>query len=138
MDSNLPVRVQYAEDFRRNGDLFSSLNFTTASGNGARFIPVEAFATMGVEAEMPRLTRYNSRTVNTVSGYVHDSAFPLDATSEVLTDLEEAGFSLPAGYTLELGGNAEQEGDTVGNLARLLPVIVVLMVSIIVLTFRSV
>ncbi|MEM6313644.1 MAG: efflux RND transporter permease subunit, partial [Planctomycetota bacterium] len=45
---------------------------------------------------------------------------------------------LPPGYSMVEGGEAEQSGDSQGNLAAFAPAILVTMLALLVLTFRSV
>ncbi|NEP63597.1 MAG: efflux RND transporter permease subunit, partial [Symploca sp. SIO2G7] len=51
--------------------------------------------------------------------------------------LDEQGFTLPAGYRLSYGGEADARGSAVGNLLSTVGVLVVLMTATLVLSFNS-
>ena len=55
----------------------------------------------------------------------------------ILEEAENSGFVLPPGYTIGFGGEAEQSGDSQGNLASFAPAIVLILVATLILTFRS-
>ena len=76
--------------------------------------------------------------MNQILGFAKPDVLAIDITDEVLAKLDDEGFLLPPGYTLELGGEAENRDDAVGNLFLYLPVIIVLTVATLILTFRSV
>jgi multidrug efflux pump subunit AcrB len=134
----IPVRVRYDDAFRRDVESLASVWLTQNSGGESRWLPLEIVGDLEMRPETAALTRENSQQINTISGYTTGDALPIDVTNEVLAELEANGFGLPDGYRLELGGNAEQEGEAVGNLGKFLPVLVVLMVALVILTFRSV
>lgn len=134
----VPVRVRYADGFRSSADSIAAANLTPDSIGTAEFIPLEAIAELQLRTERSSLARFNGRLVNTISGFTIPGALPIEVTREVLELADAAGFELPSGVELEIGGNAEQEGDAVDNLGRFLPVLVVLIVALIILTFRSI
>jgi multidrug efflux pump subunit AcrB len=84
------------------------------------------------------ITRFDGVRCNIIRGYPRNDALPIEVARSVTTDLEESGFRLPAGYSVELGGNTENEREAVGNLTLYLPVLLILMASTLILTFRSV
>jgi multidrug efflux pump subunit AcrB len=75
---------------------------------------------------------------NVIRGYVRNDALAIDVAQRVVADLERDGFQLPAGYSLTLGGDTEEQADAIGKLALYLPVIGVLMLATLVLSFGSV
>jgi multidrug efflux pump subunit AcrB len=131
----LPVRVRFKNDFRESMTRFASLKLV--AGSEQDFVPLDALGTADLVPEPPALSRYNSQRVNMVSGYVAAGALPLEVTREVLAQAEAQNI-FPDTVRLGIGGNAQQQGEAVGNLARFLPVLVVLMVAVLILTFRSV
>lgn len=56
----------------------------------------------------------------------------------MLDELEAAGFELPAGYRMELGGAMEQDAEAKGDLMLYVPLLVTLTIATLVMAFRSV
>jgi multidrug efflux pump subunit AcrB len=68
---------------------------------------------------------------------VAPGTLPIEVTRAVLTELEASGFTMDPGYRLEVAGNSEEQARAVGQLATFLPVLVLLMIATLVLTFSS-
>lgn len=131
----LPVRIRYSTE--RRGDLahISSTNYINPEGS---IVPLTAIGEMNLKPALGSITRFDGIRINSVQGYTRNGALPIDVTNEVLETLEKEGFELPSGYKLELGGAVEQDSEAVGNLATYAPILVTMMITVLVLTFRSV
>ena len=84
------------------------------------------------------MTRKDGRRCNVIEGYVTNDALPIAVTADVLAELAADGFAPPPGYSLESGGDSEEEGEAVAKLARYLPVLLTLTAATLILAFRSV
>ncbi len=135
--SAVPVRVRLAD---RNRETIADLAAVTLSAPAVdgRLLPLEALGELRPVAQAGTLVRRNGQRVNTVQAWVRFDALPIGATSSVQARLAEMGFRLPEGYRLEIGGESEQQGDSVGDLFKFLPILIVLGVATLILTFRSV
>ncbi len=131
----LPVRVRHDGQGQTTFARLASTNFPTAAGS---FVPLESIGTISLQPTEPGITHYDGRRVNTIEAYTRDGALAIDVGKEVLDELRAGGFELPPGYALGLGGEAEQSGDSQGNLATYAPAIVLAMIATLILTFRSV
>ena len=120
----------------RRDDL-ASIASTNLVGGGDDWVPLAGLGDWELRPELGSITRWKGRRTNIVKGFTADGALPIDITQEILDGLEAQGFALPAGYSLELGGYAEADSDATGNLALYIPVLATLMVSVLILTFRS-
>lgn len=100
-------------------------------------VPLSAVATFDLSPESPTLARRNGVRVNTVQAFLR----PYTLIAESLTDfrrrLDESNFRLPEGYGLEFGGEAEQRGEAMGNLALFAFPLFVVMAGTIILSFNS-
>lgn len=136
---SLPVRVRHAGiDRDQPGDL-RKLNLVTTDERGQpSWTPVTALASLELRPEQGGITRRDGQRVNEILGYAKPDVLAIDITEDVLAKLDAEGFELPPGYQLELGGEAENRNEAVGNLMLYLPVIITLTVATLILTFRSV
>ncbi|MCG8651515.1 MAG: efflux RND transporter permease subunit, partial [Pirellulales bacterium] len=83
------------------------------------------------------IPRFNGQRMNEVQGYVQAGVLPATVVTELKTLLEQAGFELPPGYSMEWGGEAAKRNDAVGNLMANVGLLMVMMVATLVLSFAS-
>ncbi|MEM1109060.1 MAG: efflux RND transporter permease subunit [Planctomycetota bacterium] len=132
----MPVRVRFAEDRRVSlEDVASSPLVVPGTGE---WVNASALGRFELRPELGGIARFDGRRTNTVSAYTRSGSLPIDISNEVLGKLEQQGFVLPAGYGLTLGGASEQSSEANANLARYAPILVVMMIATLILTFRSV
>jgi multidrug efflux pump subunit AcrB len=139
--AQLDVRVRYDDAAR--GDLAAMASAPIvrdppADPGAPEWTPLPALGAFELRPETPALARYDRLRVNTVEGYVVNEGLPITIGNEVLAGLEAAGFALPPGYELEIGGAAEQNTEAIANLLLYVPALVVLMIGSLILIFRSV
>lgn len=130
----LPVRVRFA-DYQR-GEVAALANMSLANGRGES-VSLQALADLELVAEASAVTRRDGERTNYIEGYINHDALPMEINRSFLARLEDSGFTLPAGYALEVGGDAEKQADAIANLKLYLPVLLTLMVATLVLSFRS-
>lgn len=133
----LPVRVRFSSENRENFDDLRSVNFITPD-NRTGWLPLNAIGELELFPASGGITRRNGERVNIIRGYTRNEALPIEVTEAVMENIQANQFFLPEGYRLELGGDTENQSEAVGNLMLYLPVLMVLTVSILILSFRSV
>jgi multidrug efflux pump subunit AcrB len=131
----LPIRVRAGAEDRAEPGTIADLRVVGAAGAK---IPLRSLGSFDLRPEPGTVTRRNGERVNTVRGYAASGALPIDITRDVRSGLEASGFQLPVGYRMEIGGEAENQGNAVGNLMLYLPVLLVLTIAVLILSFRSV
>lgn len=131
---DIPVRVVLADDrIDQPDDLLDSW----FAVDGA-ILPLGAISDLTLEPELASVFRRNGQRTNVISAYVVADALPPDVTQATLTALTEAGWAPPPGYRLEVGGDSEESSKATGNLATFAPVLGLLMLTSLILAFRSV
>jgi multidrug efflux pump subunit AcrB len=130
----VPVRVRYPDEGRRELARIADLRVV---GEGGVAVPLRALGEFQLRPETGAITRRSGERMNWIFAYVESGALAIDVTEEILADWEAGGEALPAGYRLEVGGEAENQGDAVGQLILYLPVILVVTAAVLVLSFRS-
>ncbi len=133
--TELPVRVRYPTSERADFDALLGHRFIAPSG---QWVPLAGLGDLELEPASGGITRRNSERVNIVRGYTRNGALPIEVTKAVTEAVERSDLVLPAGYRLEVGGDSENQSEAVGNLTLYLPVLGLLTIAILVLSFRSV
>lgn len=143
----LPVRVRVGEERRGsivdlgNANLIAPTTADTAQSQDTseRYpgIPLTALGRLQVVPSETPIYRRNGERVNTVQGFVQRSVLPEEALKRVQAELERAGFQVPEGYRIEVGGDADARDETLRNLLATLGIILALTLATIVLTFGS-
>ena len=134
---SLPVRVRYAATHRDEISDIESINFPVP-GIAVKWIPLTAIGDIKLRPEQGGITRRNGERSNNILAYTADGTLPIEVTNQAISSLESNGFQLPPGYRLEIGGEAENQAEAVGNLTLYLPIIIVATIATLILTFRSV
>ncbi|MEP3930220.1 efflux RND transporter permease subunit, partial [Rhodopirellula bahusiensis] len=109
------------------GDTSSSIQLT----------PVSAFAKTKLHPESAAIPRLNRRRMNEVAAFLDAGVLPSSVQAQLEADLESNPLDLPAGYSMEFGGEASKRDDAVGNLFSTVGVLGVLMLATLVLSFSS-
>ncbi len=130
----LPVRIRYRADAR---DALDSLNAAKLVANGA-VIDAQNIGALELTPESGRISRRDSVRANKVLGYITRDALAVDVANAISVALDEAGFELPPGYSLRAVGDSDAQADAIGNLLTYLPILGMLMLATIILSFRSI
>jgi len=134
---DLPVRIRY-ENSRRD-EVADIANMRLISQqNPQDWLPLSALGEVELRPEIGGISRRDGLRNNTILGYAKPGSLPIEITNDVIARLDASGFRTPDGYTLELGGEAENQAEAVGNLTLFLPIIIVCTIALLVLTFKSV
>ncbi|MBV2358416.1 efflux RND transporter permease subunit [Thalassococcus sp. CAU 1522] len=139
----LPVRVRMGDGMRGDLRAISDMpillpDAAAVSATGAfPAVPLSELAQPVIEPAESVITRNNGIRENTIQAFIVPGVLPEEALQDVLAALEHTGFTLPAGYTLELGGDSDARSNTVGNLLASVGLIVTLTIATIALTFNS-
>ena len=135
----MPVRVRYGSEQRNQIDDLKQLNLRPVDGSGEenRWVPVSALGEFEITPELGGITRRDGIRTNKVLGFARPDALAIDIATEVQAALEAEGFTVPPGYRFTVGGESENQAEAVGNLMLYLPVIIVLTVALLVLSFRN-
>ncbi|MEM7084184.1 MAG: efflux RND transporter permease subunit [Pseudomonadota bacterium] len=133
---SLPVRVRLAANERNSVSTVGATKILTPASN--QWIPLESLGQLALTPEVSAISHYNGKRVNSIYGYLVDGAFAIDVTAKLAAALERERFVLPAGYSIQVEGDAAEQDSALGNLFIYLPVLLMLMISTLVLSFRSV
>jgi multidrug efflux pump subunit AcrB len=136
----LPVRLRITDDERGLYRHLASTQLVSRFSSEAATltnIPLGALGELRLAPARSNIARRNGERVNTVEAFVAMGVLPETVLKDLRQRLEAQGFQLPAGYTLEVGGESAKRDESVGNLLAYVGVVVTLLVVTVVLTFNS-
>ena len=136
----IPVRVRYPDSERSSFDDLAGLPLTGTGADRAGVyagIPLEQLARLELEPAASAVEHYQGRRINTISGFLMPYVLPAAALASFNERLEASGIVLPPGYAIQYGGEAEQRGESVGNLISTFVLFLLLMVAVVVLSLNS-
>jgi multidrug efflux pump len=138
----LPVRVRLSNPDRGDLNQIASLELLpeTSLQRNHNPTPLSAVSEMALQPEQAMIFRYNGQRLNTVVGFIEAGTLPSNVLKALKQRLTESGFQLPPGYSLEIGGEAAERNQAIGNLVSTVGILVFLMIATLVLllgSFRS-
>lgn len=130
----LPVRITYEASERESIEKLRAFPISLPNGEWA---PASAFGDFALAPESASITRRNGERVNIIHAYIAPWVTPIDLSNKVIAALENGAWQLPEGYRWQIGGDAEESARANASLAAHLPVLILLMITCLVLAFRS-
>jgi len=117
-------------------DLLKSLNRLVVTNSKGLKLPLEQVATLSVDYESPVLKRRNRIPYMNVNAEVV-GAQPPDVTMAIWKNLQPLIQKLPQGYQIKIAGSVEQSGIAQASIQKLMPVMILLMVTFVMLNMQS-
>lgn len=133
----LPIRVRLANTDRASLQALASLDLRPQQAQDRAFRPLSTLGTFELVPQLTQITRRNEQRVNTVQAFLQAGVLPSTVLSALQRQLQENNYQLPPGYHYEFGGEAEQQGNAMGNLLLFLPLLLLGMVIALVLSLGS-
>ncbi|WP_026957547.1 efflux RND transporter permease subunit [Aliagarivorans taiwanensis] len=131
---SLPVRVRIEDEQRARVENLGSLTLTSMVAGS---IPLASLAEVEIRPSRGEIPRRDGKRVNTVEGYLATDVLPDQVLAVFRERIANDEMVLPAGYTLEFGGEGAERNEAVGNLLASVGLIAVMLVTVIVLSFNS-
>jgi multidrug efflux pump subunit AcrB len=134
----IPIRIRVGDKFRGELAQIQSLPLFSDKliGQGVS-MPISALGDFSLKPTVAGITRENGERVNNVEAFLLPGATAIDVSGQVLKSLEDMNFSMPKGYRFTLAGDADEQQEALGQLATYAPVLLVLMITTLILSFRS-
>ena len=130
-DRTVPVRVRLPDAFRFDPNKLAGTLIRTAEG---KTLPVSAVATMERANGQGELRRENLRPMAVVSGRLEGSDLG-SAVADIQSKLD--ALKLPIGYTYEIGGQYQAQGQAFRELLMVFALAILLVFVILVTQFRA-
>ncbi|NND68230.1 MAG: efflux RND transporter permease subunit, partial [Halioglobus sp.] len=135
----VPVRVRLNAAQRRDTTDLETMNILVGSAlqPGATTTSLQAIADVNIEPGIVSIPHFNGRRVNTIGASARNGVLADTVQNDLQALLAERQFQLPPGYTMEFGGEMAERDESIGYLAASIPLIGVLLVVVLVLSFNS-
>jgi multidrug efflux pump subunit AcrB len=115
----------------------SKLSDLTITNRDGRIIPVSQIGHLEVRPEDPILRRRNRVPTITVESDIDERLQPPQVSAEVEQALKPIEATLPPGYHIEMGSNAEESAKANAALAPVFPVMLLLTMLVLIVQVRT-
>ena len=83
------------------------------------------------------IIRLDGERANPIYGYLSPFVLPAPVLADFFTRLDAAGIEVPPGYRIDIGGEAESQGEATADLMSTAIPLLILMIGSVVLAFNS-
>ncbi len=134
----VPIRIKLANENRDQiSDLQTLAMMSDELAAEQRWMPISAIGEFELVPTFASITRENGERVNKVEAFLLPGAMAIDVSNQVRQELEKIEFSLPKGYRMQMAGDADEQNAALGALTTYAPVLLVLMLTTLILSFKS-
>ncbi|MFS8124690.1 efflux RND transporter permease subunit [Rhizobium sp. BR 250] len=131
---NVPVVARSAGEIRLDPSRLADFSLISRDG---RAIPLDQIGHTEVRFEEPILKRRDRTPVITVRSDINEATQPPEVSQQVMNALQPLIASLPAGYSIEMGGNIEESIKANNALVKVFPLMIAATLIVIILQVRS-
>ena len=132
--AELDVRVRLAKQYRNDVADLATLPLVTSGGRG---VPLEELGDWELVPTATAIDRRQGERLSTVQAFLVPFTLPAGVMTDLRARLEQEGFKVPAGYQLQIGGEAEQSSKSMGNILQVFLFFALAMAIVVVLSLNS-
>ncbi len=132
----LPIRVRLP--FEQRSNLDEIRNMPIVSPLTDDWIPASSLGKFELIPDSGSISRKSGNRANVVLGYIDQDYLVIDVSNAIEQKMRETGFSVPSGYEIIVSGDSAEQAEAFDQLLTYLPVLLMLMITTIVLSFKSV
>ena len=134
----LPIRVRIDETKRSSLQELEALPLISQNVNEIGPVGTVSFGDFELEPSISGITRFNGQRINKIQAYLLPGT-PAVSVGQALRELlEDGSLNLPENYTIKMAGDADEQAQALGQLTTYAPVLLVLMLTTLILSFSSV
>lgn len=134
----IPVRVRLAGSERNSTDQIASLPIMSAQlAQNQQWVPLSALGEFELKPTLSGITRTDGVRVNRIEAFLLPNATAIDVSNQLFAMLNDGRIVLPQGYSIKMKGDADKQQEALGQLATYAPVLLVLMLATLILSFNS-
>ncbi len=133
----IPIKVRISDQQRSDLVGLAALPLATQFYDPQNpWFPVALLGEFEVMPTVSSITRKNGVRTNQIQAFLQQGVAAVSVSQQVTQAL--ADYPLPDGYYIQLGGDAGEQNRALGQLGTYLPVLLVLMLTTLILSFKSV
>ena len=133
----LDIRVRISDEKRSSLAQIDALPLISGLGQNTQVVGVGALGRLEINPSVSGITRLDGERMNKIQAYLLPTIAAVSASNQ-LRDIIESDIVLPPGYRIKMAGDADEQQQALGQLATYLPVLLVLMITALILSFGSV
>lgn len=107
------------------------------AGNSGQSVPLAAVATFRYELEQPTIWRRSRLPTITLKAGILDSVQPATVVEQLNAPIAEFTSKLPSGYSVAVGGSAEESGKGQAPIVAVVPMMLFTMATILMVQLQS-
>ncbi|WP_371193571.1 efflux RND transporter permease subunit [Glaciecola sp. SC05] len=134
----MPVRVRIDNQQRSSLSALEALPLINSQISQTGPLGVASIGHFELQPSISGITRTNGERLNKVQAYLLPGVPAVTASEKLRVALNEGKLVLPQGYRLKMAGDADEQQQALGQLATYAPVLLVLMITALILSFSSV
>jgi len=132
--AEIPVRVRVADQYRNEISDLATLPMLTTGGRG---VPLDELGRWEMIPTASAIDRRQGERISTVQAYLVPFTLPAGVLAEFREKIDAQGFELPAGYRLQIGGEAENSAESIGNIMSVFLFFAMAMAAVVILSLNS-
>jgi multidrug efflux pump len=134
----IPIRIRVGDSIRGSLAQIQSLPLLSEQlvSQGV-WMPLAALGDFSLSPTVAGITRENGVRVNNIEAFLVPGATAIDVSRQVEQKLQDLKFSMPKGYRFKMAGDANEQQQALGQLSTYAPVLLVLMITTLILSFAS-
>lgn len=134
----MPVRVRINDRQRSSLSAIEALPLINSQIGQTGPLGIANVGYFELQPSISGITRLNSERINKIQAYLLPTVPAVTASNTLRQALTNGGFVLPDGYRLKMAGDADEQQQALGQLTTYAPVLLVLMITALILSFSSV
>ena len=134
----IPVRVRLSNQERKDTSELASLPILNGQlSQQQKWVPLSALGEFELKPTVSGISRNDGVRVNHIEAFLLPNATAIDVSNRLSEMLNDGRIQLPQGYSIKMKGDADKQQEALGQLATYAPVLLVLMLATLILSFNS-
>jgi multidrug efflux pump len=137
-NDDYPITLRLNESQRNNIDVVKNINMTyrdMAMGGAVRQVPIGSFVDLQYGNTYGGIKRKNEKRIITLSSNVLNEYNPNEVVAEIQSAID--GFNVPSGVQIKMGGEQEEQQETMSFLGSAMLTSMVLIFLVLITQFNS-
>jgi multidrug efflux pump subunit AcrB len=132
----IPIRVRISDEQRSDLTHLAALPLASRQYDIHHpFLQVAALGDFTISPSLSGITRKDSERVNRIQGFLLQGVPAVTVSNQIMETLKD--YPLPPGYRIKMAGDADKQNEALGQLGTYAPVLLVMMITTLILSFQS-